>query len=321
MYPLGQLMEGDDNQFYAAYCSGPVGSVFYLLACQTFNGFLGCCTDQSGCNNGCTSGQLGNFSLSAYTSGSSQSFFSHIQSQQCLFSSRWYTCNESQTETNFIGCCSTNPCNSGCPTANLAPAYLSNDDSVAKFFYGLNASSIIFQIPSAIPSPSSGAAAIAVPSSVSAITSSSVSSPSAMATSTVVETASDTGTTVVVGSVVGGVAGLALIIALVILLGCRKSKQRIRQVNSSRAPSIQRSRQDETGHEIAGNGITEAPSSEVPKEPEEVPCELVPCHDHSLPIFKQRFAIVLTTLFSYTCATSSARSPEIHIHCLQQTSQ
>lgn len=107
--------------------------------------FIGCCTVDP-CADG--SGSCPQSSL-APTSFSSDHYDS-IPAQNCAApsnSSHWFTCKSSQP---FLGCCSVNPCeNSGCPTASLLAATLSDDASNAQVFLSEASSSA-----SATPTPS-----------------------------------------------------------------------------------------------------------------------------------------------------------------------
>ncbi|OTA96440.1 hypothetical protein M434DRAFT_118957 [Hypoxylon sp. CO27-5] len=46
--------------------------------------------------------------------------------------SEWYTCDFAAPK--FMGCCTRDPCNEGCPNANLIPARLDDDDGIAAPF-------------------------------------------------------------------------------------------------------------------------------------------------------------------------------------------
>lgn len=295
----GQVFQGDDGQYYAAYCPGAAGSVYYLLACITNNGFLGCCTNQKGCYNECDASDYSNFSISAYRTHVAQSFNSNIQSQRCDVGGTWYSCAEENLATNFIGCCTTNPCTAGCPDGNYTRAFLAADVNAAKFFYGLNDSSMSFSMPytttTSTSAQSSGSTTIPFPSSLeftsgttssssmtnpsSTTSQSSISSPSIpYATSTsgpqAAETAYTPGTSVVVGSTVGGVATLILIIALIAYHVRRKATSRRRHLDASRVSSLWGDREEgggegKTEHEGAGDVIAEAPPSAQMQEPKD----------------------------------------------------
>lgn len=109
--------------------SCPAKGQFY--ACDTAKiRFVGCCTIDP-----CADGS-GNCPQSSLASTSfSSDYYASIPPQNCAAprnSSNWWTCAGSQP---FLGCCDINPCqNSGCPTASLLPAILSDDASNAEVF-------------------------------------------------------------------------------------------------------------------------------------------------------------------------------------------
>ncbi|KAI1212394.1 uncharacterized protein F4807DRAFT_457890 [Annulohypoxylon truncatum] len=93
--------------------------------------FIGCCTVDP-CVDG--SGNCPQSSLASATFSSDH--YDSISPQSCAAphnSSEWYTCKADQPP--FLGCCDINPCsNNGCPTANLLPATLSDNNGNAQVF-------------------------------------------------------------------------------------------------------------------------------------------------------------------------------------------
>lgn len=282
----GQFYQGDDGQYYVAYCPGAAGSIYYLLACTTNNGFLGCCTNQEGCYNDCDESDYSNFTLSTYKTHVPRSFNSDIQSQRCDTGGDWYSCPEKNFETNYIGCCATNPCTAGCPEGNYTRAFLSANPAAARFFYGLNASSLSFSIPVSTTlstsAVSSGSSLVPFTSSVGSTSSttisssstsySSVSYPTTFTGSQVVETASTPGTAVVAGSTVGGVAALLVIVALIAYRVRRKATSRRRHLDNFRVSSLWGgSGERKTENDTAGDdALAEAPPSEQAQGPSEL---------------------------------------------------
>lgn len=185
----------------------PSGGNFYI--CQgTSTQFLGCCTSDP-CEDGkgtCPQSDLrtSSFNESAYTS---------IQSQACASSSagKWYTC--SQLDTPFLGCCSTNACDSGCPTKDLVAAKLSDDQKSAS----------VFETTSATVATASGTSGTSVPTS----SSSASSNPSATATAAT-QNASTSGlsTGAKVGIVVSAAIVAIALLAVLAVFGRRYLKKR-----------------------------------------------------------------------------------------------
>lgn len=104
----------------------PAGGSFYI--CQgNSTQFLGCCT-----SNPCEEGKGECPQSDLRSSSFNESAYSDIKSQACASTGEWYTC--SQLDTPFLGCCSTNACDSGCPTKDLLAAKLSDNTKSAGAF-------------------------------------------------------------------------------------------------------------------------------------------------------------------------------------------
>ncbi|KAI0887168.1 uncharacterized protein GGS22DRAFT_105716 [Annulohypoxylon maeteangense] len=120
--------------------SCPSGGQFYVCD-QAKIRFIGCCTVDP-CADG--SGSCPQSSLSGASFSSDH--YDSISPQSCAApsnSTRWFTCKSDQPP--FLGCCSINACqNNGCPTANLLPATLSDNNGNAQVF-----------LTTSTPSPSS----------------------------------------------------------------------------------------------------------------------------------------------------------------------
>jgi hypothetical protein len=114
--------------------SCPLGGQWYVCNSATSSSkFVGCCTSDpcSASARGCTAGALrpASFNSSAYGT---------FADQECS-AGLFYTC--AFTKPPFLGCCKSNPCSAGgCPTDDLAGAFLSGDPGKAEDFLGLNAS-------------------------------------------------------------------------------------------------------------------------------------------------------------------------------------
>lgn len=107
--------------------SCPNGGDFYV--CQgNATQFLGCC-DVDPCSNGkgsCPDSSLHNTS---YSSG----LYGSIPPQACVDTGLWYTC--AGTSPPFMGCCLTNPCQTGsCYGNNVTAARLSDNTTDASAF-------------------------------------------------------------------------------------------------------------------------------------------------------------------------------------------
>ncbi|KAJ4257516.1 hypothetical protein NW762_008640 [Fusarium torreyae] len=103
--------------------SCPDGGQFYICEDDDTQ-FVGCCVnDPCGANNGtCPEGDL-------RTTTFNPDRYNDIFQQDCNNSQsvrNWYTCTG--TNPPFIGCCSLNACNTGCPRARLEPAMLSKTE-------------------------------------------------------------------------------------------------------------------------------------------------------------------------------------------------
>ncbi|KAI1097279.1 hypothetical protein F4804DRAFT_181851 [Jackrogersella minutella] len=92
--------------------------------------FIGCCTVDP-CADG--SGVCPQSDLAAASFSSDH--YNDIPAQNCAQpnnATEWYTCKSSQP---YLGCCNVNPCSSsGCPTAALLPATLSDNTADAQVF-------------------------------------------------------------------------------------------------------------------------------------------------------------------------------------------
>lgn len=105
--------------------SCPSGGSFYICATSQIR-FLGCCgIDPYSKGGECPADALYPASYVNY-SGLHQSCVTPYDE------SEWYTCDF--TAPKFMGCCTRNPCNEGCPNANLIPAQLDDDDGIAAPF-------------------------------------------------------------------------------------------------------------------------------------------------------------------------------------------
>ncbi|KAI1104703.1 hypothetical protein F4804DRAFT_175377 [Jackrogersella minutella] len=103
--------------------SCPSGGSFYI--CQTSpTRFLGCCeTDPCSSGGSCAADSLRAASYASYPGGA----------QSCAApAGEWYTCDFATPR--FMGCCARDPCDAGCPAADLVPARLDDDDAVAAPF-------------------------------------------------------------------------------------------------------------------------------------------------------------------------------------------
>lgn len=107
--------------------SCPDGGSFYVCQGNTTQ-FLGCCTEDP-CAHGkgsCPDSALRNTSYSS-------SLYDSIPPQTCVDTGLWYTCAE--TNPPFMGCCLTNPCQSGsCYGDNVTAARLSDNTTDASAF-------------------------------------------------------------------------------------------------------------------------------------------------------------------------------------------
>ena len=184
------------RQAFGPYC--PSGGDWY--SCGYGSHFVGCCRSQP-CVNDCPAGTLEPASFDT-------SYYGQFPDQQCPAGSQWYTCTG--TTPAFMGCCKSNPCpQSGCPTGDLTPGFLSSNPSDAAAF-----------------SPSGGSSAAA-----STATSASTAASASIATSETPTTSTQSPTAVtaalksapvgaIAGGAVGGVAVLAIIVAL-LMYYCR----------------------------------------------------------------------------------------------------
>ncbi|KAI1140475.1 hypothetical protein F5Y05DRAFT_378588 [Hypoxylon sp. FL0543] len=105
--------------------SCPSGGSFYICTSSQVR-FLGCC-ETDPCSNGgeCGADALRPASYVSYP-GSHQSCAAPYDEGD------WYTCDFATPK--FMGCCTRDPCNEGCPDENLVPARLDDDDSIAAPF-------------------------------------------------------------------------------------------------------------------------------------------------------------------------------------------
>lgn len=116
------------------YCndSSPTNSVFY--SCDYGSRFLGCCADTSPnevCEHGCSGGSV--LEVAIFNSFD----FDPIDKQSCEHTDggqegTWYTCPGDLSA--FLGCCTIDPCPSGCPLENLVAAQLSTETNSKGIF-------------------------------------------------------------------------------------------------------------------------------------------------------------------------------------------
>ena len=258
---------------------------YYLFACLNESRFLGCCTDENACANGCINPTaLGNMLMYLKQPGNISSFDeSLIPSQTCLQDGQnsggvWSNCPEKASDLNFVGCCTSDPCYDGCPEGNLVPTFLAQTGaSSVPFFWGMNSTlgqkpppsdweqyPVSFDLSSGtykrLPKVSSNVS--------SASTSESASSPTARATA--FATGSKTGSTstvpqsmnasVIAGIAVGSVAGFVLLAALLTFFLKRRLAHTRKNENGMRAP--------ESGGKIDTNDATVPSTKTVDAPPE-----------------------------------------------------
>lgn len=178
--------------------SCPLGGQWYI--CDVGSKFTGCCNNDP-CSSGCKQGNLkpASFNMASYGS------FPDLECNTGSF----YTCRD--TSPPFMGCCKSNPCKQGCPTQDLAAAYLGNNEATACQFYALGC-----------PSASSTSAASSVSSTHSSI-------PSVAMHQAAASPKSSTGA--IVGGAIGGVAGL--VVAVILLFYCYRHAAKSRKVWNS----------------------------------------------------------------------------------------
>ncbi|KAI0833179.1 hypothetical protein F5Y06DRAFT_280530 [Hypoxylon sp. FL0890] len=105
--------------------SCPAGGSFYICISSQVR-FLGCC-ETDPCSQG------GECPVDALRPASYVSYPGRHQSCVAPYDeSEWYTCDFATPK--FMGCCKRDPCNEGCPDANLIPARLDDDDGIAAPF-------------------------------------------------------------------------------------------------------------------------------------------------------------------------------------------
>lgn len=179
--------------------SCPLGGQWYV--CETGSRFVGCCGNDP-CNFGCKQGDLKPASFNPALHG----LFPDLLCSAAAF----YTCNA--TSPPFMGCCKSNPCRGGrgCPTLDLAAAYLSTNEAEACQFYDRGCSP---DSPSTTPS---------IPTST----------PSASSSTTVPQAAASrkSSTGPIVGGVVGGVLGLTMV--MILLFYCYRHSAKSRRLRS-----------------------------------------------------------------------------------------
>ncbi|KAK7750541.1 hypothetical protein SLS62_007517 [Diatrype stigma] len=121
-------MAEDPRARYGLSC--PSGGSFYICGAADLR-FVGCC-DHDPCtgsaNGECADGALhpASFSSTNYVDIPPQSCDAPYDGQN------WWTCQNAKPP--FLGCCRTNPCNEGCPDADLLPSRLSDNATNAEPF-------------------------------------------------------------------------------------------------------------------------------------------------------------------------------------------
>lgn len=174
--------------------SCPLGGQWHV--CDAGSKFVGCCDGENPCSSsGCKQGNLRPASFNP-------AYYGMFPDLECN-SGSWYTCTG--TNPPFMGCCKSNPCSRGCPTADLAAGWLGNNVGIACQFYAQGCSS-----------PSSTG---------TASTSSNTSSSASSATTPQATDSGRSSTGPIVGGAFGGVA--AIVIVAILLFYCyRRRKSR-----------------------------------------------------------------------------------------------
>ena len=177
----------------------PSNSTF--LACDYGTRFLGCClstlSSNEVCGTGCPPSSLTQLSFE-------QEYSNQVTEGTCGSSEgKWYTCPDSTPP--FLGCCKSNPCQTGgCPAGDLVSAALSGDQAQQAAYQP------VIEGPSstAINSAASSTSNILSASTSSISTPAIASSPTASAATTATSQASSASSTpAIVGAVIGGVLG------------------------------------------------------------------------------------------------------------------
>ncbi|MDI1486112.1 MAG: hypothetical protein OHK93_004302 [Ramalina farinacea] len=180
----------------------PSGSSF--TACNYGVRFLGCCSSTIStndvCGSGCPSSSLQPLSFD-------KQYYTEVTDGQCDSSEgKWYSCPD--LDPPFVGCCTTNACQNGCPAGGLVPAKLSEDQAqqapYAPLIEGL--------ISAASTGSSAAATTAAVASSTMALGSTAFASATASPASPTASPSSVRPSTIV-GAVIGGVVGGIIISA------------------------------------------------------------------------------------------------------------
>lgn len=121
-------MAEDPRAKYGLSC--PSGGSFYICGATDLR-FVGCC-DHDPCtaeaNGQCEGDALhpASFSSTNYVDIPAQSCAEPYDEQ------KWWTCQNAKPP--FLGCCRSNPCNAGCPDADLLPSRLSDNATNAEPF-------------------------------------------------------------------------------------------------------------------------------------------------------------------------------------------
>ena len=184
----------------AASC--PLNVTFY--ACDFGERFLGCCVNGSSadtCTHGCPQEDL-------LPASFEKEYYDYTTRAACM-SGDWWSCES--TTPPFLGCCLSNPCQSGCPPSDLRAAIFTPNQTDNPLY------SAISDTPALTSSTASSSASVtALPAPVHSAgdTHSATTSPSAI---------HKTSTGELVGGIVGGVVAVAGILLGVLLL-CRRLK-------------------------------------------------------------------------------------------------
>ncbi|KAI1351617.1 hypothetical protein F5Y01DRAFT_282130 [Xylaria sp. FL0043] len=216
-------MDYDPISYLGLSC--PSGGDFYI--CQgNRNQFLGCCdVDPCGGNGGlCPSSAL-------HPSSFDRDKYSEIPPQSCISSTEngmWYTCTAGPT---FLGCCVSNPCNSGgvCSQNNLVGAFLNSNQNSASVFLTTPTSTSTSTSSTQTSTTASTATSLQT-TSTSGSTASSTSSPSPSAASSKGSGPPIAG---IVGGILGGIIALGLV-AIVFFLYRRRRRRSLASTQSDK---------------------------------------------------------------------------------------
>ncbi|KAI0206914.1 hypothetical protein F4808DRAFT_11552 [Astrocystis sublimbata] len=222
-------MDASDDPRVKFGLSCPEGGAFHICS-DSSTKFIGCCDIDP-----CTPDHDGRYPIqSLFNATFSAASGIQFLPQSCVApfdTSNWFTCVHARPP--FLGCCTTNPCDKGCPPGRLVPATLSDDKANASQFIA--------------PTPTNGPDSTTDPGNTTGSNATTDPGPSPTATKDASEGYSAKRVGTIVGTTLAGVLVLLIVIGVYLWYKRKEedqdererlSRQFLQDSNHTTTPSI-----------------------------------------------------------------------------------